>query len=223
MYGLLADLPHTSTRFRGTPRSFSARLIAVIALGAASAQAETTVEFIASSVAHEGAAQSYRSIWQQDGARIVAALEARSCMPFAEASVTALIDDAVSHSGGPDHPMGLRATYDLDAKRATLVHELGHRHLWQLSERLDDVDGHQTLYLILDRIWAEVWGEEFAAARVHAESTWSASYDYAAAWAWAQALSVDQRGILWNRLLAQNGMNYCYAVYTSAGTASNSR
>ena len=87
----------------------------------------------------------HRTIWAQDGARIVAALEARTCMPFPESAVAAFIGDDVSHSGGPEHPMGLRASYDLDVKRATLVHELGHRHLWQLAERHDDVDGHKTL------------------------------------------------------------------------------
>ena len=46
-------------------------------------------------------------------------------MRFPEAAVAALIGDDVSDSGGPEHPMSLRASYDLDVKRATLVHELG--------------------------------------------------------------------------------------------------
>jgi hypothetical protein len=183
------------------------------AFAAAAAQAEPVVEFVAATAAHERSARAYRSIWEQDGERIIAALEARSCMPFPETTVTALIDDITSHSGGPDHAMGLRASYDLDTKRATLVHELGHRHLWQLGERLDEVDGHQTLYLILEQVWADVWGNEFAAARVHTESAWRARYDYAAAWAWARAMSVDQRGMTWNRLLRMNGMRYCHAIY----------
>jgi hypothetical protein len=175
--------------------------------------AQPTVEFVAASAAHEYAARVYRSIWDEDGERIVAALEAQTCMKFGEANIKAIVDDAVSHSGGPDHPMGLRASYDLDSKRSTLVHELGHRHLWQLTERLDGVDGHRTLDLILERGWAEVWGEEFAAARVRGEAAWRASYDYAAAWEWARALTIDQRGILWNRLLVMNAKRYCYAVY----------
>jgi hypothetical protein len=187
--------------------------LVVSALLAAPAHAQLAVDFIASSAAHNHAARDYRSIWQQDGTRIVAALEARTCLRFPEAAVAALIGDEVSHSGGPEHPMGLRASYDVDVKRATLVHELGHRHLWQLTERLDDIDGHRTLYLILERVWADVWGEEFAAARVRGEASWHASYDYAAAWAWARALTVDERGILWNRLLTMNDKPYCYTVY----------
>ncbi|HET7924851.1 MAG TPA: hypothetical protein VFL30_08120, partial [Rhodanobacteraceae bacterium] len=168
---------------------------------------------------HESAARAYRAIWEQDGARIIAALEARTCMRFPESAVAAVVGDAVSDSGGPEHPMSLRASYDLDVKRATLVHELAHRHLWQLTQRLDDVDGHQTLYLILDRVWADVWGKEFAAARVRGEASWQATYDYAAAWNWASKLTVDQRGVLWNRLLTMNAKPYCYGVYVDQQAA----
>jgi hypothetical protein len=191
--------------------------VSIAAAGAAHAQ--PAVEFIPSTRAHESAARAYRAIWEQDGARIVAALEARTCVRFPETAVAAVVGDAVSDSGGPEHPMSLRASYDLDVKRATLVHELAHRHLWQLAQRLDDVDGHRTLYLILDRVWADVWGPEFAAARVRGESSWNATYDYASAWTWASKLTVDQRGVLWNRLLTMNAKPYCYAVYVEQQTA----
>jgi len=81
-----------------------------------------------------------------------------------------------------------------------------------LTERLDDLDGHRTLYLVLDRVWADVWGEEFATERVQGESSWRASYDYAAAWAWVREMTPDQRSVLWNRLLAMNGRSYCHAL-----------
>ena len=194
-------------------------LIPIAAWLSAPAHAAPAVEFIATTAAHESAAAAYRRIWERDGARIIAALEAQTCMPFQEATVAALVGDNVSDSGGPEHPMSLRASYDLDVKRATLVHELGHRHLWQLTQRLDALDGHKTLYLILERVWTDVWGEEFAAARVRGESSWQASYDYAAAWSWARALTIDERGVLWNRLLALNGMPYCYNVYVAPKTA----
>jgi hypothetical protein len=180
---------------------------------AAQNSARPTVQFVAASAAHEYAARTYRAVWDEDGERIVAALEAQTCLKFNESAVSAIVDDAVSHSGGPEHPMGLRSSYDLDTKRATLVHELGHRHLWQLTKRLDGVDGHRTLYLVLERVWAEVWGEDFAAARVRAESSWQASYDYAKAWEWSRALTIDERGFLWNRLLAMNAKPHCPTVY----------
>ena len=201
------------------PVRHSALVSIAACLAAATAHAQPAVEFVATTAAHESAARAYRSIWEQDGARIIAALEARTCMRFPEAAVAALVGDAVSDSGGPEHAMSLRSSYDLDVKRATLVHELAHRHLWQLANRLDDLDGHRTLYLILEGVWADVWGEDFAAARVSGEASWHATYDYAAAWEWARKLTVDQRGILWNRLLAMNDKPYCSAVYVAPKAA----
>jgi hypothetical protein len=78
-----------------------------------------------------------------------------------------------------------------------------------LIERLDNVDGHRTLYLVLERVWAAIWGEEFAAERVRGESSWQASYDYAAAWSWARSLRPEGRTELWDRLLRMNGFPAC--------------
>lgn len=180
-------------------------LATVFVAGAAPASAGIEVEFIPSTPAHANAARAYEAIWREFGERIVAALEARTCLPFAESRVAAIIEDASSHSGGPQHPMRLRATYPQDIKRSTLVHELGHRHLWQLVERLEDIDGHRTLYLVLDRVWADVWGDDFALQRIDSESNWKAEYDYAAAWEWVRSLVPGERSSLWNRLLAMNG------------------
>jgi hypothetical protein len=180
--------------------------ILAASLIASAAGAQTDVSFIASSAAYASAAKTYRAIWERYGERIVQAFEARTCLPFPESNVSAVIADAVSNSGGPEHPMQLRATYPSDIKQSTLVHELGHRHLWQLEERLPDVDGHRTLFLVLDRVWADVWGEEFAAEAIRRESAWVADYDYAAAWEWARSLKPDDRARLWNRLLVMNGL-----------------
>ena len=176
---------------------------AILMFATGGTQAQPEVVFIPATAALPYAARAYREIWDEDGERIVASLEARTCLPFAESSVTAVVDDAVSHSGGPDHPMRLRASYMLDVKKSTLVHELGHRHLWQLAERLDDIDGHMTLFLVLDRVWVDVWGEDFADERVAGEVNWGENY--AVAWDWARALGSEERARLWKRLLVMNG------------------
>ena len=163
-------------------------------------------EFIAFSAASQSDARTYRTIWEESGKRIVAAFEAVTCLPFPESIVRAVVVERVSNSGGPEHPMQLRASYDPVVKQATLVHELGHRVLWQLTKRLDGVDGHMTLYLILDRVWVYVWGEEFAEHRIRDESAWLASYDYGAAWRWARSLGREERVRLWNELLVKNGL-----------------
>jgi len=187
------------------------KLTPLVALLTASvAQAQMDVVFIASSAADEYDANVYRTIWDEYGARVVDALETVTCLPFLESRVSATVADAVSNSGGPDHPMRLRRSYIRKEKESTLVHELGHRHLWQLAERLDEVDGHMTLYLILERVWVDVWGEEFAEERVRGESDWHK--EYADAWTWARSLGSEERARLWNQLLVMNGFNSCKSL-----------
>jgi hypothetical protein len=181
-------------------------VVLVAALLGAHPSTAVEVEFLALSPADQWDTRTYRAIWDEFGERIVAAFETVTCLPFAEPRIPAIVADDVSHSGGPEHPMQLRATYARAVKQATLVHELGHRHLWQLAERLDGVDGHRTLYLVLDRVWAQVWGEDFAAQRIQTESAWQASYDYREAWQWARALAAHERTRLWNELLIANGL-----------------
>lgn len=183
-----------------------AAAIAATALLATPARAGVEIDFVPLTPAHGYAARAYARIWAEHGERIVAALEARTCLPFTEQKIAAVVADAPSHSGGPAHPMRLRASYPVDVKQSTLVHELGHRLLWQLEERLGGVDGHRTLFLVLDRVWADVWGEAFAEARVRGESDWNAEYDYGEAWAWAHALEPERRAGLWSRLLVMNGL-----------------
>ena len=166
------------------------------------------VEFVPATAAHSYAVRAYEAIWDEDGERILAALEARTCLDFPEDSVSAIIADATSNSGGPEHPMRLRASYAREAKRSTLVHELGHRHLWQLENRLDEIDGHQTLFLVLDLVWQDVWGPEFAESRVQGESDWNAGYDYASAWSWARSLDLVERARIWRELLELNGIEH---------------
>lgn len=173
---------------------------------AGTARSQTAVEFVPASPAYEYAAREYRAIWAQYGERILAALESRTCLRFPEARVTAVVGDAGSNSGGPEHAMSLRAGYPPSVKQSTLVHELGHRHLWQLTERLDGIDGHRTLFLILDLVWADVWGAKFADYRVAGESGWVGDYDYDAAWTFARALSRAERARVWNELLRRNGL-----------------
>jgi hypothetical protein len=191
-------------RSKGIVRKAGGVVLVATLLGASAARA-VEVDFVPLSPADQWDTRTYRAIWDEYGDRIVAAFEAVTCMPFVEPHVAAVVANDVSHSGGPEHPMQLRATYARAVKQATLVHELGHRHLWQLANRLDGIDGHQTLYLVLDRVWARVWGEDFAKQRMATESGWVASYDYAAAWRWAQSLKHAERVRLWNELLALNG------------------
>lgn len=181
--------------------------VALVSLITSHANAQIDAVFNATGADVEYAARMYREIWGEYGQDIIAVLEARTCLPFEEPLIEAIVTEDTSNSGGPEHPMTLRASYVRDVKQSTLVHEIGHRHLWKLENRLDEVDGHMTLFLILDRVWADIWGEDFAENAVVNETGWHDRY--AEAWAWVQSLSDNKRASLWTELLDLNGFGRC--------------
>lgn len=98
--------------------------------------------------------------------------------------------------------MKLRASYPERIKRGTLVHELGHRYLSAMGRYRAGLSEHQALNLLLLQVWVALWGSEFVAAQIKAESQWTESYR--SAWQWALSLSEAQRSELWRSLLAGN-------------------
>ena len=78
-------------------------------------------------------------------------------------------------------------------KKATLVHEHGHRLMAQLRSRPPDLDEHRVLFLFLYEVWESLWGKDFADAQVRIESGRTGMYDYASAWRWALSISKDER------------------------------
>src|SRR5215469_17217955 len=72
-----------------------------------------------------GAAHEYEAIWGREGQRITAAMEAVSGLRFEDREVKAMVLEIASSSGYKDQPMRLRASYPLETKKATLIHELG--------------------------------------------------------------------------------------------------
>jgi hypothetical protein len=89
--------------------------------------------------------------------------------------------------------MKLRASYQPDEKKGTLVHELGHRMNAQLKVRLDDLDEHRLLFLYLYDLYVDLYDKEFADREVAFGKTLKGLYDYEAAWNWAMGMSRDER------------------------------
>ena len=87
----------------------------------------------------------YERIWATDGARIVRTMQDVSGLSFTDTAITAIVSEGVSSSGFRDTPMRLRASYPVDTKKATLIHELGHRLQSPLFRRQDE--GHGPLFL----------------------------------------------------------------------------
>jgi hypothetical protein len=92
-----------------------------------------------------------------------------------------------------DSPMYLRASYPADVKKATLVHEHGHRLIAQLRTRPADLDEHRVLDLFLYDVWESLWGRELADQQVTFESGLRGLYDDETAWKWALSLSKAER------------------------------
>ena len=78
-------------------------------------------------------------------------------------------------------------------KKATLVHEQGHRLIAQLKNRPTDLDEHRVLDLFLYDVWEDVWGRDLADQQVKFESGMRGLYDYETAWKWALSFSKAER------------------------------
>lgn len=139
------------------------------------------------------AANEYQSIWDKDGQKIISIMEATSGLIFSPQEISVIVYEGISQSGTGNLPMKLRASYPLEVKKGTLVHELGHRLIGQLTKRPSDLDEHQILFLILYDIWIALYGKDFADNMIETEKLRKGYYDYAQAWKQALTLTKEDR------------------------------
>lgn len=151
------------------------------------------------------AVKQYESIWASEGDKMISALEAAAGLKFADKAVTVIVYEGVSWSGFGDKPMKLRASYSLDVKKATLIHELGHRLLAKLPETTE-IDAHRALFLVLYDVWVKLYGKEFADQNVAVEQRRKGLYDYEAAWNWTLKLTEKERAAKFKEFV-NNGQN----------------
>lgn len=181
----------------------SIQLLALLALpAAAAAQAPRVhITFVAQADSLASAAQAYEALWAAEGDRIVEAMERVSGLRFvtpeyADTAIIAHVLERASNSGYRDRPMVLRASYPPDTKRATLVHELGHRlqsHLFRRGE-----EEHEELFLWVYDTWVELWGQSFADAQVAVEKR--RGDRYVRTWDAALAVPAAQRAARWRAI-----------------------
>jgi hypothetical protein len=158
------------------------------------------VTFTAQSDSFATAAVEYTAIWRREGARIVATMERISGIrfdspPYADTAIRAIVFEGVSNSGYRERPMRLRASYTEPTKRATLVHELGHRLQVGVAGNEDE---HEVLFLWLYDAWVALWGKQFADEQVLVEKARRGPYPRA--WDAALALSATERAAKFARL-----------------------
>jgi hypothetical protein len=182
-----------------TRRAFLALLAATCCLNCAAQSTGLRIVFHPDSEQFSAAAHEYESIWASEGARITAAMEAASGLKFEDREVGAIILEVSSQSGYKEKPMLLRASYPLDTKKATLIHELGHRLQSDLF-RLDE-DDHKYLFLWVYDVWVKLYGREFADAQVAVEKQRGRMYP--AAWDFALSFTADQRAAKWKEAVAE--------------------
>lgn len=156
------------------------------------------LDFVPESETFAAAVGEYERIWAADAARIVRTMEEISGLRFSDTAVTAIVFEGVSSSGFRDVPMRLRASYPLDTKKATLIHELGHRLQSPLFRRQDEE--HGPLFLWLYDVWVRLYGKEFADAQVAIEKRRRGPYPRA--WDEALALSPRERAERWKSIVA---------------------
>ena len=138
------------------------------------------------------AAEEYRRLWCHEGRRIVQALEEATGHPFPETPIEVFVANATPMTTYDGRTMLLKASYPTYYKRATLVHELGHRLAFTMR-RTTDLDDHRLLYLFLHDVWSRLYGSDFADRMAQIESRITGRYDYAGAWKWALAMTPQQR------------------------------
>jgi hypothetical protein len=143
--------------------------------------------------------REYQQLWAAEGDRIVRVMEKVSGLKFRDTAITVIVYEGVSFSGYRDRPMRMRASYPPDTKKATLIHELGHRLQSGLFKR--DEEEHGPLFLWLYDVWVELYGREFADAQVEVEKRRRGPYPKA--WDDALALSPAERASRWRAIVAE--------------------
>ena len=86
--------------------------------------------------------------------------------------------------------MVLRASYEDETKRGTLVHELGHRLAADVPFKGDH---HELIFLFVYDVWVDLWGKEFADGQVRIEGLRKGLVDYDGIWKRTLAMPAEER------------------------------
>lgn len=184
--------------------SFVCIIIFVFAATLPSQAQRVSLRFSPESEKFTTAAKEYQALWDAEGDKIIKAMESVSGLKFPESKIEVVVYEEISRAGVVRSPMKMRASYPADTKKATLIHELGHRHIAQLKRRPADLDEHHVLFLFLYDVWEELYGKRFAEEQVAVEKERKGTYDYESAWEWALALGKEARARRFKEIVREN-------------------
>ncbi|WP_129792733.1 hypothetical protein [Sphingosinicella sp. CPCC 101087] len=168
------------------------RIVAAALLWGLLTAAAPPLTFVPVGLRFAPAADEYRALWEQEGPRIVAAMEAATGLPFPSAPIEAIVGNGPPMTAYDGRTIRLRAAYSPAYKKATLVHEIGHRLAMEVRDTAG-LDDHRLLYLFLYDVWTDLYGPDFADTMVRIERRIPGPGDYDAAWKWALAMSRQER------------------------------
>ncbi|MEI6490781.1 MAG: hypothetical protein WCO16_03395 [bacterium] len=138
------------------------------------------------------ATKEYEAIWEKEANRIIEVFNKVTGLSLLENRIACVVYEGMSMSGGTVNDlMKLRASYNSDEKKGTLVHELSHRLVLNIKNHPEDLNSHQVIYLFLYDTWIELYGEEFAKKMLEIEKRRTDMYKKA--WEWAMSFSKQQR------------------------------
>lgn len=142
------------------------------------------------------ATEEYQKIWDEEGVKIVSAWEKITGLTFRET----FINGVILEGRGQSHPLSLRASLSPEMKKATLVHEMGHRILFKKMKLtvFNKVEVHKRLNLCLYDVLVDLYGKEFSDFVVQNESKVN---EYKEAWDWALSFTKEERHERFNELL----------------------
>ncbi len=166
------------------------RLFLAPAAGLLLCAAAPPVRFVPVGPQYASASDEYRRVWEADGPRIAAALERAAGLAFPPGRIDAIVSEGRPMAAYDGRTVRLRASYSPAYKKATLVHELGHRLALGLP-RAAGLDDHRLLYLFLYDAWTDLYGEAFADRMARIERRIGPAYE--SAWDWALAMTREQR------------------------------
>ena len=158
------------------------------------------ITFIPANDDFSQAAKAYADIWAKDGKRISESIEKAVAKEFKASIIEGTVFEGISQS----NPLKLRASYDDNTKKATLVHELLHRisaeYMFKLPDKNEDlsVGLHKQIDLVLYDLWTDLYGRVFADEQVTIESKRTPVYKEA--WDWALSLDKHDRQEFFERL-----------------------
>jgi hypothetical protein len=184
------------------------RAFVVAFLATLLAAAAPPLDFTPVSPGFAPAADEYRRIWEREGPEIAAAMERVAGHAFPSEPIAILVSEGRPMSSFDGRTIRLRAGYSPAYKKATLVHELGHRLALALP-RDSGLDDHRLLYLFLYDVWSDLYGRDFADRMVAIERRIGPAYE--SAWTWALAMTREQRQARLASLRAQAAASHTAA------------